>query len=384
MGHREYFIRSSTHTLEELGRIIFTEQEKHPDRAYSIQPVKVKFTKEYENEFGTYHIYPGEEFIILSGYESNGIEEMFDHLPKEVVDSINGYNSLDMEPDIYDYAEIKEYNSMDEMLMELAPQKEEQTIANDNILELANILTDQNMQQESEQIKTLLSEIYKMHDEFVAVHKELSIVKEQLMQMQNQPAMEHQSGILSKSTKQFEKNMEQQHKRILGIADRLNKKAGSVIQGFKAVGVKALNGVCSFIGIKESFIELRDISRSNAIAAQATIDKINTVGTEWKRAVTHLKNAGRALIGKEGLPITEEQYKLFEMLKQPYQRKLEISNNRTEKLNKQIEKLDKLEQTASKASVRNKLAENKAAISEHEKLAPQPEKEKPLQKGMAI
>lgn len=71
-----------------------------------------------------------------------------------------------------------------------------------------------------------------------------------------------------------------------------------------------------------------------------------------------------------------KQFKIFEKLKGFYQQKEEKFTNQVEKLDKAIEKFERLERAADKVSVKEKLANNKAAIESRESSEPNPVKEK--------
>ncbi|MGN0377470.1 MAG: DUF6674 family protein, partial [Suilimivivens sp.] len=198
--------------------------------------------------------------------------------------------------------------------------------------------------------------------------KELIETKEQLNSLQStQISGENRSEIVGQ-LETFKNSLQDQNRRLRTLRQNLDQKAGKVLQSFKKIGLSSLNNVCTFLGIKENLTALRDISRSNAMEMRNAIEKIDRIGNEVKNAVTHTKNIVRAIAGKEMLdPSAEKQFKFFEKLKAPYQKRLEVFSERTEKLNKAIEKFDRLEYAAGRSSVRKKLAENKEKLTSKEK-----------------
>lgn len=165
---------------------------------------------------------------------------------------------------------------------------------------------------------------------------------------------------------------------------RMNEKADICIQKVKEVGIKALNNVCTFLGIKETLIKMSDMTQSNAAKAKRIIEKIDIIENEFKNAGVHIQNIGRAIVGKEALnSVSEKQSQIFQGLKKRCQRNLDIFEKRAEKLNIAIKKIIDLEQVSGRVSIREKLKENKSVIAAKEALKPIPEKEKPLQTDLS-
>ncbi len=245
-----------------------------------------------------------------------------------------------------------------------------------NINELLNILSNCQKNQDAELITMLLNQMQQMNENFNAVVKELNTVKEELRQHNTHQPVEKQSVIVD-TIAEFENKVQDQYQQLESMKNKLSDKSASLVQNFKEVGTKALNKVCEFLGIKESLIKLKDMAQSNAVEMQNSIDKIEKIGFEVKSAATHMKNAGRAIAGKDLADSADtKQFKIFEKLKGFYQQKEEKFTNQVEKLDKAIEKFEGLERAADKVSVKEKLANNKAAIEARESSEPKPVKEK--------
>lgn len=235
------------------------------------------------------------------------------------------------------------------------------TNAENNINMLVNILSDQGKSKEADQIALLKDQIKSMEENYLSVFQELQDIKIQMNEMRNE--LQNVNGI----KKQFEGHAEstkKQYGMLQSIKDDLNRKSGEIVQRFQNFGVKALNNVCAFLGVKETLVKLRDMSQSHAVEMAQAVENVEAVGEEAKLALLHAKNVGKVRKGEEKIaPESVEPPKIFQKLKQHYEKRTERFEKRTDTLNKSIEKFTMLEKTADKASVRAKIADNKAIIT---------------------
>lgn len=230
-----------------------------------------------------------------------------------------------------------------------------------NVNMLIGILSDQGMSNEADQITLLINQIKSMEKSYIAVFRELQDIKAQMNEMRSEI---HSVDEVKMQFEGHEAKAREQYGVLQAIKDNLNKKAGEIIQSFKDIGVKALNKVCTFLGIKEKLIKLRDMSQSNAVEMKQAAEKVEDVGQEVKNTMLHMKNVGKAMKGEEKInPESVEQPKIFQKLKEHYEKRMEKYEKRTERLNKSIAKFTSLEQAAEKTSVKAKLADNKAIIA---------------------
>lgn len=211
-----------------------------------------------------------------------------------------------------------------------------------------------------------------------AVMQELADVKEQLNELlkrsENDPDISKNKKVFTTLAEQAEKGLKAQGEKLQSIKTDLNQKAQHVIQGFKNTGIKALNGVCNFLGVQEKLIAMRDQARSAERDMKNAVEKIDAVERELSGAATHLGNAGKIISGREK-PVSGEREKsqeekkgaaLFRLLRKHYQKRQNTYGKRVEKLNGAIEKCRALEQ---KASVLKKLSENKEKVAANGKEA---------------
>lgn len=229
----------------------------------------------------------------------------------------------------------------------------------DKVEELLNVLIDLNKNKEGQQISLLLDQIHHMEKNYLSVLQELNEAKVQLnMQGMNQAGTGNR--VYSSLTNNIASDVKTHYESLQKMGLKINEKCHTILQNFKDIGVKAFNNVCSFLGIKENLVELRDMAQSDANKMQSALDKVAQVSTEVGDTITHARNIGRSIQGKELLnPDNQKEMALFSSLKSYYQGKLDSYTARVEKLDQSINKFNKLEQYADKISkkpsVREKL-----------------------------
>lgn len=281
--------------------------------------------------------------------------------------------------------------------------------AEDNLSQLMQILQGQNRGAESLMIMLLVSQMREMNENYMAVIQELQDIKSQLNRLNNQQDMSHVSGdsnLIVDQVEVFEDDIRNQYHQFQGMAQKLNDKAGILIQKFKDVGIKALNNVCEFLDVKDTLVKMRDKAQSNAVKMEGYIEKIDTLEKETGEIASHLKNMRDVVTDKpfpkqESVPLdktlqehgadkSEKRPSIFEKLRKHFQRNLKKFSDRVDKLDKAIEKINTLEHEADrasartdKASIKEKLENNRALIEVKESSEPKQVREK-HQEEMAL
>ncbi len=171
--------------------------------------------------------------------------------------------------------------------------------------------------------------------------------------------------------------------------------AAAAVEDFKEAGVSALDKAVAAIGVK-SVLESMQEKISGMIAdTKQNIEKVENIGHELRSAGGHLKNAGRAMTGKETQEVDGGQEGRFQSVilapMRAMEKLLSSMNNSTLAA---IGGVEYLEQTAEaarehqaeraaekpgkrlekKPSIRQALRQNQAEIAD--KSAPAPDKEK--------
>lgn len=245
-----------------------------------------------------------------------------------------------------------------------------------NVEELMKILLVANMLNEQQQIGILMNHIAETERNHAAVMQELADIKEQLNELlsrsANIPNMSKSEENLSNIAEQTENTVKEQSHKLQNLKQDLNQKAHRVVENFKNTGIKALSGVCGFLGIQEKLTAMRDQARSAETDMKVAVEKINAVEKEMTEAASHLRNAGRIVSGRERniseKPANDQtdskRSSLFRRLRNHYEKRQNVYGKRAELLSKSIEKCRTLEQ---KASVLRKLSENQKKVEANAK-----------------
>lgn len=226
-----------------------------------------------------------------------------------------------------------------------------------DVEELLKILLFASRLHESQQINLLLDQIKSMEESQAAVMKELTDLKQRLG---NAP-QKAEGNLWNDFSEKINNTMAAEKQHLQEIKHDLSTKAKQVVQKFKNIGIKALNNVCRFLGVQEKLIAMRDEAKSSEMDMKNAFEKVTTVESELNSAVSHFRNAGRAVIGKEqNAPVKQKENKVFALFKGHYKKYQEKYARRVEKLDKAIEKCNALEK---RASILDRLSENKEKIS---------------------
>ncbi len=247
---------------------------------------------------------------------------------------------------------------------------------NAGIEELLRMLQIANMLHERQQIDLLMNYMAESEKNYAAIMQELNEIKSQMKELLdrpvNEPAASENKKVFSGLVEQAGNTVEVQKQKLENIRQDLNTKAEQIIQNFKNMGTKALNNVCSFLGIQEKLIEMRDHARSAEMDMKNAVEKLDGIENELSTAAAHVRTAGRIVSNKEqslsGDPGKEAMENkgsvLFRMLRNHYQKRQNTYTKRAERLNGAIEDFRALEQ---KASVIKKLSENREKIAVNDK-----------------
>lgn len=257
-----------------------------------------------------------------------------------------------------------------------AVSENEQTMP--DMEELLKILTELNQEQNRQIVSLMMEYMNEMEKNFSSVLKELDAVKGQLS-VYEKDAPKDTRAALSDLPGELQEKISVRQGQLKELMADINEKAALAVQSFKEHGVSALNHVCEFLGIKEKLLQMRMSLLENAQEMQAAMDRIDKAGREFQKAVSHAKNIGRAMSGKELAEAPEQKEKgLFHMMKQVCLRRKDACTIKAAKLGKFISGLEQLEKSAekSKESVISRLQEHQEMQKEKARSAPEAAKAK--------
>lgn len=234
-------------------------------------------------------------------------------------------------------------------------------LENEAVKELLALLKE-NQAQGGKELAAAIGQVAEMEKQLDAAVGELKTMREDLAQMQNHPL----KTALQKSIITLQD-------RILALRDNLTELKAGVIEGckqaladFKVRGVAALDNAARFFHIKSGLETIRDNLGQSISIDEKAISKIEAVSAEYHEAGRHLKNIGRALTGKEAVQEAKTVGKLAKTAEAPYKAELACLNAMKKSVEKAIDRVSRLEQTAEK---KPSIIKN---IQEHKEKAPSP------------
>lgn len=113
--------------------------------------------------------------------------------------------------------------------------------------------------------------------------------------------------------------------RVLELRDKLDGLKNAVIDGcknavaaFQEKGIAALDRITKFFKVRLALWEIHKTANQAAHTVGRAIDNIKTAGARFHEAGRNLKNAGRALSGKEAIQETKPNGKTLKALTTPF------------------------------------------------------------------
>lgn len=141
----------------------------------------------------------------------------------------------------------------------------------------------------------LLWQMEGMARQLEAALTELQEVKAQLAAVQEDRAL--QPAITLSET--MESRLLTARERFQDMGNRIVDHAKEAVAKFKRAGIPALDKAASKLGIKSMLEDFRNDMAESIAGMRKSIEKVEAVGSELRSVGGHIKNAGRAIAGKE-------------------------------------------------------------------------------------
>lgn len=141
----------------------------------------------------------------------------------------------------------------------------------------------------------MLWQVDNMAEQLDRALNELHEVKAQLAEMQENPAKRFVSHVADA----VEGRLHAAQEYLVEMKGRIVEGAKEAVEGFKRTGVKALDQAVSALGIKKALENMQKGIGESIADVKKSIEKVENLGHELRSAGGHIKNAGRAIMGKE-------------------------------------------------------------------------------------
>lgn len=253
----------------------------------------------------------------------------------------------------------------------------EPIVENEYVKELLAILRENNAPS-AKDFLAVLQQVGAMEHQLDAAVKELAAMRQELQaaQEQNHPV---------KSTMQ--KAVISMQGQVLDLRERLAELKQNIIDGcknalaaFKEKGISALNNVTRFFKVRPMLESMRDNLDSNIRSNDKTIAKIEAISTEYHEAGRHLKNMGRAMLGKESIQKAQPPGKMAAVISAPFRAERSHLADMKKSVEKAIGAMIRLEERAAekKPSIREALNTHSQKAAKETKDAPTAERPRPV------
>ncbi len=238
---------------------------------------------------------------------------------------------------------------------------------------------------EHPQVKELISVMEQHHTESMKdlldvigyvdeVEKQLDGAVKELAAMRDQLA-DMKQGPMKKTMQNAVITMQDQ---VLTLRDRLEALKNSVIEGcknlltaFKDKGVQALSNAARFFKLRPALESMRDGLSESIKADDRAIAKIEAVSVEYHEAGLHIKNAGRALVGKEAVTEAKASGKLAKVASAPFRAERASLLSARKSVENALGRLAHLENSAQrKSSIHKTMQHYQDKIDKTAKTAP--------------
>ena len=244
---------------------------------------------------------------------------------------------------------------------------------NEHVKEFMAILRENSIPS-SQDFLAMLKQVGTMEKQLEAAVKELAAMRQELKeaQEQNHPI---QTAL--------RKTIIVMQGQVLNLRDKLADLKQNVIMGcknavaaFKENGITALDNAARFFKVRPILETLRNELDDNIRFGNTAIAKIETISTSYHQAGRHLKNAGRAMLGKEAMQDVKPNGKLAEVISAPFRAECSCFAAMKKSAEAAIGHLAKLEEQA-KPSIQKTMQTLNEQIAQNKKDTPAIERPNP-------
>ena len=252
----------------------------------------------------------------------------------------------------------------------------EPIMGNEHVKELLAVLREHNSPSEKDFL-AVLNQVGAMEKQLEAAVKELAAMRQELKiaQEQNHPVKTA-----------LQKTVIVTQGQVLDFRERLTELKQNIIDGcknavaaFKERGISALDNVARFLKVRPILETMRDTLTKDIQYDDKAIAKIEAISTEYHQAGRHLKNMGRAMLGREALQEVKQPGKLAAVISAPFRAERSCFAAMKQNADKALGAISRLEERAAekKPSIRETLATHNEKITQAKKDAPTAERPRP-------
>lgn len=240
---------------------------------------------------------------------------------------------------------------------------------NEHVKELLAILKENNSPS-TKDFLSVLNQVGAMEKQLESAVKELAAMRQELKiaQEQNHPV----KTALQKAVIVMQGQVLDLRERLAELKQSIIDGCKSAIAAFKEKGISALDNVARFFKVRPILESMRYILTKDIQVDDRAIARIEAISTEYHQAGRHLKNMGRAMLGKEALQEVKQPGKLAAVISAPFRAERSCFAAMKQGTDKALGAISRLEERAAekKPSIRETIATHNETIAQAKKDAP--------------
>lgn len=212
------------------------------------------------------------------------------------------------------------------------------------IIELMNLLKQNNMTKEVNDTFELCSYVDSLEKKLDAMTEELTNVKCQLMEMQEDTILNNLQAQIQESAVKLQTACTNMKEQLFTVKENIHIKAVDIVNDVKLRGKEALNRVSEFLVINNKLIGIRENVKQSQIEVACTVAKIDAFGAGIREANQKIANTFRTFADKEVVDYSKKEKKLSktDLIKKPFLVKKKLLAGMELRLDAAIDKVDNL------------------------------------------
>lgn len=234
-------------------------------------------------------------------------------------------------------------------------------LENEHVKELLAILKENRVS--NQDFMNVIGYVGAMERQLDTAVNELSAMRRELSELREQQSHPMRLA-LQKAIRALEEKIAETRERLETVKSNIIEGCKNAVAAFREKGVVALNGLASFLHIRQGLQAVRDGMKSNIQFDEQVMKKIADISTEYHEAGKHVKNIGRAAFGKETVQETKPMGRLAKAMQAPYRLDRSLSDAIKRQASAALHSLDRLEQRTQRqrADKSEKTPEKKPSI----------------------
>ena len=249
-------------------------------------------------------------------------------------------------------------------------------MTNEHVAELLKILRE-NKSPATQDFLAVLHQVSTMEKQLEAAVKELAAMRQELKEAQEQ---NHPIRTA------LQKAVIIMQAQVLDLRDKLAEVKQNVIDGcknaiadFKKNGITTLDTMARFFKVRPLLESMRGIVDKGIQNSDRAVSRIEAISAEYHQAGRHLKNMGRAMLGKEAVQEVKSHGKLVRAALIPFRNERTLFVSMRNSVDKALSGISRLEDRA-KPSIQKTLQAYTEQAARDKKESPTPERPRPAER----